>query len=99
MELLEHSPDVLTISEAAEVLKISTFVMQSLVDGGEIEHVVIAGQPLIFKPFLVNYIEKLRYTCYSNGADASQAPQGHLDNHREQDIPPFSEGETEMAKL
>lgn len=98
MQLLEHCPDVLTISEAAEVLKISTSAMQSLIETGEIEHVVIADQPLIFKPFLISYIEKLRHACYTESADASQAPQGHLDNYREQDIPPFSEGETEMAK-
>lgn len=98
MQLLEHCPDVLTISEAAEVLKISTSAMQSLIETVEIEHVVIADQPLIFKPFLISYIEKLRHACYTESADASQAPQGHLDNYRDQDIPPFSEGETEMAK-
>ena len=99
MELLEHSPDVLTSSEAAEVLKISTSAFQKLVEAGEIEHVVIAGQPRVFKPFLVNYIEKLRNACYTDGVDAAQALQGHLDNRIEQsDILPFSEGDTEMAK-
>ena len=97
MQLLEHCPDVLTISEAAEVLKISTSAIRSLVDDGEIEHVVIADQPLIFKLFLIEYIEKLRHACYSNGEGASNAPQGHLDNHIEQDIPP-SEGDPAMAK-
>lgn len=98
MDILEHTPDVLTIPEAAETLKLSVSAMQSLVDDGEIEHVVIADQPLIFKPFLISYIEKLRKACYTESADASQAPQGHLDNRIiEQDIPP-SEGDTTMAK-
>lgn len=98
MEMLEHTPDVLTIPEAAETLKLSVSAIQSLVDNGEIEHLEIAGQTLIFKPFLVNYIEKLRKACYTESADASQASQGHLDNRIEQsDIPP-SEGDTTMAK-
>lgn len=98
MDILEHTPDVLTIPEAAETLKLSVSAIQSLVDNGEIEHLEIAGQMLIFKPFLVNYIEKLRKACYTEIADASKAPQEHLDNRTEQDIPPFSEGDTEMAK-
>lgn len=97
MEMLEHTPDVLTIPEAAETLKLSVSAIQSLVDNGEIEHLEIAGQTLIFKPFLVNYIEKLRRACYTESADASQAPQEHLDNCTGQDIPP-SEGDTTMAK-
>ena len=98
MDILEHTPDVLTIPEAAETLKLSVSAIQSLVDNGEIDHLEIAGQMLIFKPFLVNYIEKLRKACYTEIADASKAPQEHLDNRTEQDIPPFSEGDTEMAK-
>ena len=98
MDILEHTPDVLTIPEAAETLKLSVSAMQSLIETGEIEHVVIADQPLIFKPFLISYIEKLREACYTESADASKAPQGHLGNRIEQDIPPFSEGDTEMAK-
>ena len=96
--MLEHTPDVLTIPEAAETLKLSVSAIQSLVDNGEIEHLEIAGQTLIFKLFLVNYIEKLRKACYTEIADASKAPQGHLDNCTGQDIPPFSEGDAEMAK-
>lgn len=52
--MLEHTPDVLTIPEAAETLKLSVSAIHSLVDNGEIEHLEIAGQTLIFKPFLVN---------------------------------------------
>lgn len=96
MELLQNSPDVMTYSEAAEILKLSTSVFQELVEAGEIEHIVIAGQPLIFKPFLLKYIEKLRHTCYSNGAGAMQAPP-NLDNRIKLDIPP-SQGDTTMAK-
>ena len=77
MDILEHTPDVLTIPEAAETLKLSVSAMQSLIETGEIEHVVIADQPLIFKPFLISYIEKLREACYTENADASKAPQGH----------------------
>ena len=65
MEMLEHTPDVLTIPEAAETLKLSVSAIQSLVDNGEIEHLEIAGQTLIFKLFLVNYIEKLRIFRHS----------------------------------
>lgn len=98
MDILEHTPDVLTIPEAAETLKLSVSAMQSLIETGEIEHVVIADQPLIFKPFLISYIEKLREACYTESADASKAPQGHLGNRIEQDIPPSQGGNSEMAK-
>lgn len=98
MQLLEHCPDVLTISEAAEVLKISTSAMQELVRSGQVEQVVIAGNTLIFKPFLLTYIESCRNACYSRGAGANHQAPEHLDNRIDQsDIPP-SEGDTTMAK-
>lgn len=78
LELLEHCPDVLTISEAAEVLKISASTMQELVQSGQVAQVVIAGNALIFKPFLLEYIENCRRACYSEGADASHQAPEHL---------------------
>lgn len=97
LELLEHCPDVLTISEAAEVLKISASTMQELVQSGQVEQVVIAGNALIFKPFLLEYIENCRRACYSEGADASHQAPEHLDKRIQSDTSPFSEGDTEMA--
>lgn len=102
MNLLANCPDVLTVSEAAKVLKIPAATMQGLVTSGQVEQVKIGGKQLIFKTFLVNFIEKSRQLCYTKEVEASGSrPQSqeppHLDNRIKSDFMPFSEGETEMA--
>lgn len=104
MSILENCPDVLTITEAAQALRISRPTMQKLVTSGEVEHIEIAGKPLIFKAFLEDFIDKRRQVCYNNRVETSgpaalsQEPP-HLDNRIVQsDFSPFSEGDdTEMA--
>lgn len=84
-------PDLLTVQEAAEALRISTSEMEGLIAKGEIYYATIGTNTRISKPDLINYVEKCRHVCY----DA--ATKMHLDNLTEADIMPCKEGETDMA--
>lgn len=103
-DYLPHAPDIFTIAEAAQTLKVSQQVIQRLVEQGEIEYIEIVGKPLICKVFLEKFLEKCCQKCYNNGVEnsGSTIPQQepmHLDNCIAQsDFSPSSEGETEMAK-
>ena len=102
MNLLEACPDVLTVQEAAELLKMSTSTMQGLIDSQQVEQIVVAGRPLIFKPFLLSFIENERQKQYTkkepNGPPVNLAEPPHLDNCKQPDSTPCLEGDTNMAK-
>ena len=103
MNILENCRDVLTISEAADTLRISPDNMQLLIDSGHIKHVTICGNTLILKPFLVDYLASNCLVCYaqdtnSNGVAPHSVTPPHLDNRKESVSMPFQEGENEMAK-
>ena len=56
MTLLEHWPDLLTIQEAAEILRTDPTQVALLVKGKEILHTEIAGKALIPRQYLENFI-------------------------------------------
>lgn len=68
MELLKNCADVLTIEEAAEVLRISPKAIRRLIDVNEMKHIEIDGKPLILKIFLIDFIKNianLDQICYN----------------------------------
>ena len=102
MSLLEHWPDLLTLQEAAEILRTDTDAVGSFIQAGEIICTEIAGKALIPKQFLAEFIENCCQICYTKGVEIdTPAPDGqeeqHLDNCKA-DCTPF-QGEIEMAKI
>lgn len=93
--MLHNCPDILTVSEAAQVLRISDDIMQQLIDSGEIGHIEISSTSLVLKIFLLEYLESLcplRYTQATEQNVASVA--GHLGNQITKfSFVPVSEGE------
>jgi len=102
MNLLSHWPDLLTLQEAAEILRTDPVTVGSFIQAREITCIEIAGKSLIPRAFLEYFIEKSCKMCYNKGVKAdTPAPVGqgqHLDNRIELDCTPF-QGENEMAKI
>lgn len=59
MSLLDHWPDLLTLQEAAEILRTDPDMVGSFIHAGKIAHTEIAGKVLIPCRFLENLIEKI----------------------------------------
>ena len=102
MSLLEHWPDLLTVQEAAEILRADPAQVGSFIRSGEISCAEIAGKTLIPRAFLEDFIAKSCKVCYNKGVEISTpAPDSqeaqHLDNCKA-DCTPF-QGEIEMAKI
>lgn len=85
MSLLERWPDLLTLQEAAEILRTDPATVDSLIKIGEINRIEIAGKSLIPRAFLENFIAKSSKMCYNESIETdtpvpdSQGQQ-HLDN-------------------
>ena len=58
MSLLGHWPDLLTLQEAAEILRTDPATVGSFIQAGEIACTEIAGKSLISRVFLEDFIEK-----------------------------------------
>lgn len=103
MSLLEHWPDMLTVQEAAEILRTDPAAVGSFIRAGEIICIEIAGKSLIPRAFLEDFIAKSCKVCYNENIEKdtpaldSQGQQ-HLDNCKKLDCTPF-QGEIEMAKI
>ena len=103
MSLLERWPELLTIQEAAEILRTDPATLDSFIQAGEIICTEIAGKSLIPRSFLENFIAKSCKTCYNECVETDtpaleSQEQQHLDNCIELDCTP-SKGEIEMAKI
>jgi len=103
MNLLDRCPDMLTVSEAAEILRADPAAVDELIRAGEIICAEIAGKSLIPKQYLENFIEKSCKVCYNEGVEISistpdKPGAAHFDNCKELDRTPF-QGEIEMAKI
>lgn len=105
MSLLNRWPDLLTLQEAAEILRTDPATVGGFIQAGKFSCTEIAGKVLIPRTFLEDFIENGYKVCYNGGveidtpAPASQGQQ-HLDNRIELDCTPFrGEGENEMAKI
>ena len=100
-DYLANVPEILTLDEAAELLRIDLAAMEQLTEDGEIPYLVIAGQVRILKKSLMLFLERCEKKCYPQKADKGSAKQEpmYLDNRiKEPNHMPFSEGDTEMAK-
>ena len=84
-------PDMMIISEVAACLRVSTPVVEALIDNREIAYIAIGTTNLICKSDLITYLEKNRHMCY-DGCEKS-----HLDNRIEAGTLSSSEGESDMA--
>lgn len=91
MQPFSQYPDVMTIPEVAEAMRVSASVVEELIEKGEIKSVTIGENKLVLKTNLINYIEKLCHVCY----DASN--KMHLDNCTEADTVPYQEETDDMA--
>lgn len=103
MSLLEQCPDLLTVQEAAEILRADPATVEDFIRAGKINCAEIAGKTLILRPFLEEFIAKSCKVCYNKGVEIdAPAPDGqeaqHLDNCKSSDCTPF-QGEIEMAKI
>lgn len=58
MSLLEHWPDLLTLQEAAEILRTDPATVDGFIRAEKIAHTEMAGKVLIPRIFLENFIEK-----------------------------------------
>ena len=101
MSLLKNWPDLLTLQEAAEILRTGPDTIGSFIQAGKITCTEIAGKPLIPRTFLEDFIEKSYKVCYNEGVEIStptpdNQEQQHLDNCKMLDCMPF-QGENEMA--
>lgn len=63
--LLSNCPDVLTVMEAAEVLRVGRSTMYKLVGSGEVQCVKIGRKVLIPRKYLQNYLEFCSQKCYN----------------------------------
>ena len=104
MSLLEHWPVLLTLQEAAEILRTDPDTVGSFIQAGKITCTERAGKSLIPRAILEDFIEKSFKMCYNEGVEIrTPAPdsqeQQHLDNRIELDCTPFQQGENEMAKI
>ena len=99
-DYLPQVTDIVTVSEAAEVLRLEPSEVVRLLESGLLEHIEIGKKILILKPFLLNFLENCRKTCYNKKGEPPTGQEWqHLDNCIGTNPVPFSEGEeTEMAK-
>ena len=103
MNLLENWPDMLTVQEAAEILRTDPATVDSFIKAGEIICMEIAEKSLIPRAFLENFIAKSYKVCYNKSVEIDTSAPGsqgqqHLDNCIESDCTPF-QGDIEMAKI
>lgn len=103
MSLLEQWPDLLTVQEAAEILRATPAPVVDFIRAREISYTEIAGKTLIPRKYLENFIEKSCNEYYNKSVEISTPTpdsQGaqHLDNCKSSDCTPF-QGEIEMAKI
>lgn len=100
MSLLGHWPDLLTLQEAAEILRTDPATVGGFIQAGKFTCTKVAGKVLIPRTFLEDFIEKSCKVCYNEGVEIdTPTPDGqgqHLDNRIELDCTPF-QGENEMA--
>ncbi|RKI65293.1 hypothetical protein D7V91_14670 [bacterium 1xD42-67] len=103
MSLLEQWPDLLTVQEAAEILRATPAQVVDFIRAQKISCTEIAGKTLIPRQYSENFIEKSCKVCYNKGVeistptpDSQETP--HLDNCKSSDCTPF-QGEIEMAKI
>lgn len=102
MNLSEHWPDLLTVQEAAEILRTTPAQVSEFIRAGKIKHTEITGEILLPKQNFENFIEHSCKLCYDTDAEpTAPTPNNqeaqHLDNCKELDCTPFQEGEAEMA--
>lgn len=57
MNLLEKAPDIMTVMEAAKILKVGRSTMYRLIEDGSIRHVRIGRKILIPREYLRLFLE------------------------------------------
>lgn len=92
--LTSSYPDMLTTSEVADILRLTTDQINQLAMDGKIRCIAVCDKILIPKISLDGFLAKLYQQSYTQDTTAAQ----HLDNCTTSDPMPFQEGENEMAK-
>ena len=73
MSILENCPDILTVMEAAKILRVGRSTMYKLVGSGETQCVKIGRKVLIPRKYLQAFLESTSQKCY-DGADGRVCP-------------------------
>lgn len=66
MERLENCPDVLTPTEAAQVLRIGRSTMYRLIRDNEVRHIKIGKKILIPTEYIKDFLEMSSEKCYNS---------------------------------
>lgn len=98
--LFQNFPDLLTISEAANLLRVDTSDIEVLIQDRTIQYIPVCNKILVLKLSLLNFLESsynLRYTDIVSFPDLHPGTM-NLDNHiQRSDSVSFSEGGNDMA--
>lgn len=66
MDILQNCPDILTVMEAAEVLRIGRTMMYRFIRNGQIQHLKIGKKILIPRVYLQNFLANYVQKCYND---------------------------------
>ena len=95
-DYLPNTPDMVTIPEAAGLLRLTASAIEQLIDEGKVQCCTIAGNRIIPKVSLLGLLASTLDTCYTNSVKTGET--SYLDNcSPDSDCMPFSGGDTEMA--
>lgn len=77
-----HAHEVLTVPEAADLLRVGRTTMYRLIHSGEIKHIKIGRKVLIPRIYINNFVENKAELCYNiNQIDSrSCCPKGDCSN-------------------
>lgn len=67
-----QKPDILTVPEAADFLRIGRTQMYKLIHEGSIKHIKIGRKILIPMKYLSDFVEKMTVLCYNKEQVDSQ---------------------------
>ena len=82
MKLLEQCPDILTVAEAADFLRIPLPVMEELLKSGKLKSVEIGGIIVILRVFLIDFLENSCQICYNKDIKGNDSfPDGKENTH------------------
>ena len=68
----DQKPDILTVPESADFLRIGRTQMYKLIREGSIKHIKIGRKILIPRKYLIDFVENMTILCYNKKQVDSQ---------------------------